>query len=312
LAGTTVGRRENASSQIHSTGAPLVPTVTVDGIGLAYEIIGDGPRTVVITPGGRFSKDTPGVRALSERLAEKGLRALIWDRPNCGESDLCFAGESESLMHADALAGLLRMLDAAPAVVVGGSAGSRVSLLTAIRHPDVVERLFLLWISGGAVGLASLAYYYCHESLAAAALGGMEAVVALPGWQEQLTRNPRNRGTLLRQDPGAFIETMKKWAWGFLPKDDSPVPGLVPADLAALRMPVMVLRSGESDFHHPRETSVAVHAMIAGARIDEPPWGDREWIERMQAAARGEGLFVRWPLLAPQILEFAGTPREPS
>jgi len=285
-----------------------VPTVTVDRISLAYEIIGNGPRTAVITPGGRFSKDTPGVRTLSERLAEKGLRVLIWDRPNCGESDLCFVGESESLMHADALAGLLRTLDAAPALVVGGSAGSRVSLLTAIRHPDVVERLFLLWISGGAVGLASLAYYYCHESLAAAALGGMEAVAALPGWQEQLTRNPRNRETLLRQDAGAFVETMKKWAWGFLPRDDSPVPGVAPADLAALRMPVMVLRSGESDFHHPRETSEAVHAMISGARIDEPPWGDREWIERMQAASRGEGLFARWPLLAPQILEFAGTP----
>ena len=285
-----------------------MPTVTVDGIGLAYEIIGNGPRTAVITPGGRFSKDTPGVRALSDRLAEKGLRVLIWDRPNCGESDLCFAGESESLMHADALAGLLRTLDAAPALVVGGSAGSRVSLLTAIRHPDVVERLFLLWISGGAVGLASLAYYYCHESLAAAALGGMEAVAALPGWQEQLTRNPRNRETLLRQDAGAFVETMKKWAGGFLPRDDSPVPGVAPADLAALRMPVMVLRSGESDFHHPRETSETVHAMISGARIDEPPWGDREWIERMQAASRGEGLFARWPLLAPQILEFAGTP----
>ena len=285
-----------------------MPTVTVDRISLAYEIIGNGPRTAVITPGGRFSKDTPGVRTLSERLAEKGLRVLIWDRPNCGESDLCFVGESESLMHADALAGLLRTLDAAPALVVGGSAGSRVSLLTAIRHPDVVERLFLLWISGGAVGLAALAYYYCHESLAAAALGGMEAVAALPGWQEQLTRNPRNREILLRQDAGVFVETMKKWARGFLPKDDSPVPGVVPGDLAALRMPVMVLRSGESDFHHPRQTSEAVHAMISGARIDEPPWGDREWIERMQAASRGEGLFARWPLLAPQILEFAGTP----
>jgi hypothetical protein len=33
--------------------------------------------------------------------------------------------------------------------------------------------------------------------------------------------------------------------------------------------------------------------------------GDREWIERLDAAARGEGLFAHWPLLAPQILQFA-------
>jgi pimeloyl-ACP methyl ester carboxylesterase len=285
-----------------------VPTVLVNGIGLAYDIIGSGARTVVITPGGRFSKDTPGVRALSERLADSGLRVLIWDRPNCGESDLSFTGESESLMHADALAGLLRALDFERTLVVGGSAGSRVSLLTAIRHPDVVDRLFVLWISGGAVALAALAFYYCHESLAAAALGGMEAVAALPAWQEQLTRNPRNREIMLGQDVAAFIETMKRWAWAYFPKDNSPAAGLVPEELAKLKMPVMVLRSGQSDFHHPRETSETVHAMIKGSQIAEPPWGDREWIERLQASLSGEGLFARWPLLTPQILEFISTP----
>jgi pimeloyl-ACP methyl ester carboxylesterase len=284
-----------------------VPTVSVNGIGLAYDIIGAGARTAVITPGGRFSKDTPGVRSLSERLAEQGLRVLIWDRPNCGESDLCLTGDNESVMHADALAGLLRALNVAPALVVGGSAGSRVSLLTAIRHPEVVDRLFLLWISGGAVGLAALAFHYCHESLSAASLGGMEAVAASPAWKEQLTRNPRNREIMLAQDVNAFIETMKRWASGYVPKDNSPVPGLVPSELAKLKMPVMILRSGKSDFHHPRETSETLHAMIPGSRIAEPPWGDREWIERLQASARGEGLFARWPLLAPQILAFAGT-----
>jgi pimeloyl-ACP methyl ester carboxylesterase len=282
-----------------------LPTVTVNGVGLAYEFIGAGERTAVITPGGRFSKDTPGVRALSDRLAHGGLRALIWDRPNCGESDLSFTGESESLMHADMLAGLLRALDIRRAVVVGGSAGSRVSLLTAIRHPDVVDRLFVLWISGGAVGLAALAFHYCHESLAAASLGGMAAVAALPGWKEQLTRNLRNREIMLGQDVTSFIETMKRWAGAFFPKGDSPVPGLLPSDLLKLKMPVMILRSGESDFHHPRETSEAVHAMIPGSRIAEPPWEDREWILRLQASARGEGLFARWPLLAPHILRFA-------
>jgi pimeloyl-ACP methyl ester carboxylesterase len=285
-----------------------VPTMIVNGTGLAYDFIGAGTRTVVITPGGRFSKDTPGVRALSEKLADKGFRLLIWDRPNCGESDLCLTGESESLMHADALAGLLRALDVAPALVVGGSAGSRVSLLTAIRHPEVVDRLFLLWISGGAVGLAALAFHYCHESLAAASLGGMEAVAASPGWKEQLTRNPRNREILLGQDVNVFIETMKRWAGAYFPKDNSPVPGLVPSELAQLKMPVMVLRSGKSDYHHPRETSETLQSMIPGSRIAEPPWGDREWIERLQASARGEGLFARWPLLAPQILAFANAP----
>ena len=107
------------------------------------------------------------------------MRALIWDRPNCGESAVCFSGPSESLTNADALAGLLRPLNLGPALLIGGA----------------------------------------------------------------------------------------------------------------------------SDFHQPREPSEAVHAMIPGAQIAEPPWGDREWMERLQMQASGVGLFSRWPLLAPQIRE---------
>jgi hypothetical protein len=34
----------------------------------------------------------------------------------------------------------------------------------------------------------------------------------------------------------------------------------------------------------------------------EPPWGDREWIERgEQRDAPGESLFKSWPLLVPQL-----------
>ena len=282
-----------------------MPKVDVGGIGVAYDLIGNGKKTAVITPGGRFSKDTPGVRELAQKLAEGGLRVLIWDRPNCGESDLSFRGKSESILNADTLAGLVRALELEPALLIGGSAGSRVSLLTAIRNPGVAERLFLLWISGGALGLAVLAYHYCHDQLAAAAMGGMPAVAALPSFKETLTRNPGNRDRLLGQDTSTFIQTMKTWAEAFVPAADSPVPGTTAAQLQALKMPTMILRSGESDFHHPRVTSEGVHALIPGSQIAEPPWGDREWLDRLEAQAAGEGLFARWPLLAPQILAFA-------
>jgi pimeloyl-ACP methyl ester carboxylesterase len=284
-----------------------MPKIDVGGIGVAYDLIGDGKKTAVITPGGRFSKDTPGVRELAQKLAEGGLRVLIWDRPNCGESDLSFRGKSESMLNADTLAGLVRALKLEPALLIGGSAGSRVSLLTAIRDPAVADRLFLLWISGGALGLAVLAYHYCHDQLAAAAMGGMPAVAALPSFKEALSRNPGNRDRLLGQDTNTFIQTMKTWAEAFVPAADSPVPGSTAAQLRALKMPIMILRSGESDFHHPRVTSEGVHALIPGSQIAEPPWGDREWLDRLQAQAAGEGLFARWPLLAPQILAFART-----
>ena len=89
--------------------------IELNGIKIAYEVIGDGKQTAVITPGGRFSKNTPGVRELAVQLAEGGLRTVIWDRPNCGESDISFNGENESVMNADTLAALLHGASPLPA-----------------------------------------------------------------------------------------------------------------------------------------------------------------------------------------------------
>jgi pimeloyl-ACP methyl ester carboxylesterase len=95
-----------------------VATAKVNGLSISYEVFGNG-QPWAITPGGRFSKDSPGVRELAQALAERGNRVLIWDRPNTGESDVCFDGSSESAMQADTLAGLLVELDMTPAVIAG-------------------------------------------------------------------------------------------------------------------------------------------------------------------------------------------------
>jgi pimeloyl-ACP methyl ester carboxylesterase len=282
-----------------------MPKIDVGGIGVAYELIGDGKKAAVITPGGRFSKDTPGVRELALKLAEGGLRVLIWDRPNCGESDLAFRGKSESILNADTLAGLVRALELEPALLIGGSAGSRVSLLTAIRDPGVAGASVPALDQRGCARARRARLPLLPRSLAAAAMGGMPAVAALPAGRSSSPAIPANRERLLGQDTGTFIQTMKTWAEAFVPAADSPVPGTGAAQLRALKMPTMILRSGESDFHHPRVTSEGVHALIPGSQIAEPPWGDREWLDRLQAQAAGEGLFARWPLLAPQILAFA-------
>ena len=76
----------------------------INGLSLAYEVIGESGQPWVITPGGRFTKESPGVRQLAEALAAHGNKVLIWDRPNCGASDVCFEGSSESAMQADSLA----------------------------------------------------------------------------------------------------------------------------------------------------------------------------------------------------------------
>ena len=275
-------------------------TATVNGLTLAYETIGEG-RPWVITPGGRFTKDEPGVRQLAEALAAQGNRVLIWDRPNCGGSDVCFEGSSESAMQADALVGLLEHLEMSPAVIIGGSGGARVSLLAA-AHPGAASGLATWWISGGVYGLLTLAMHYCGGSLAAAwTSGGMEAVADLPEWQEVIEANAGNRQRILDQDPKTFIAAMERWMMAYVPTDE-PVPGLPLATARALDIPALVFRSGESDVWHTRATSERLAEVLPKARLVEPPWGDREWLERGEE--REKGIFVRWPLLAPQLLEW--------
>jgi pimeloyl-ACP methyl ester carboxylesterase len=283
-------------------------TATIDGLTISYELFGDAGRPWVITPGGRFSKDDPGVRELAQALAEAGNRAVIWDRPNCGASSVCFEGSSESAMQADALAGLVRHLELGPTVIIGGSGGSRVSILTASRHRDVAAGLALWWISGGVYGLMVLGTHYCGGSIAAAWNGGMEAVVALEEWQEVLDRNPDNRQRFLDQDPQRFIETMERWMVAYCPCGDELVPGLDDDVARALDLPTLVFRSGASDSNHTRSTSERIAELLPAARLVEPPWGDTEWVERQTERTSGatDGLFVRWPLLAPQLLEWAG------
>jgi pimeloyl-ACP methyl ester carboxylesterase len=280
----------------------------VDGTTVAYELIGDGPP-IVLTPGGRFSKDVPGIRELALDLAGHDYRVLIWDRPNTGASDVCFRGASESEMQADILAGLLRELGLGPAVIFGGSGGARVSLLTAARHPDVAAKLVLVWISGGVYGLLLLAVHYCGESIRAAWSGGMEAVVALPEWSEVIERNPGNRQRFLDLDPREFIATLERWMLAYCPDGQSTVPGLSDALCARLAIPTLVFRSGTTDAHHTRSTSERVATLIPTARLAAPPWGDNEWNERSEAVRNGTGhLFEHWPLLVPQLIEFAASP----
>ena len=181
-----------------------MPVAELDGIEIAYELVGEG-QPWVLTPGGRFTKDVGGLPEMARALADRGKQVLTWDRPNCGASSVVFRGASESEVQADALGALLRHLDLGPTVIAGGSGGARVSLLAAARNPDVTAGLAMWWISGGVPGLLQLANYYCMPSADAAWHGGMAGVVELDQWQEVLERNPRNRERFLSMDRQEFL-----------------------------------------------------------------------------------------------------------
>ena len=283
-----------------------MPSIEINGGQIVYELLGEGDP-LVLTPGGRFSMEFPGVRPLAEKLAEQH-RVLLWDRPNTGRSDVKFTGESESQMHADDLAALLRALGLAPAVLVGGSAGSRLSLVTALRHPDVASKLAIWWMSGGVFGTMYLAINYILPVIAAALVGGMGAVVDLPMWDDTLSANPSNRERLLAMDTQAFVDGQKRWLNAYIPVADTPIPGLRDEELAALALPTLIFRSGKEDEYHPEFLSLELHRLIPGSVLVDPPWGEDEWnrVKRLSLAGRG-GFFDEWPRLAPQILDFLST-----
>ena len=283
---------------------PVVTLEVLGGIEIAYELVGEG-QPWALTPGGRFTKEVGGLPEMARTLADQGRQVLTWDRPNCGASSVVFRGRSESEVQAEALAALIRHLDLGPTVIAGGSGGARVSLLTAARNPDIAAGLAMWWISGGVPGLLQLAGYYCMPSLDAAWHGGMEAVADLDQWQEVQASNPSNRGRILAMDRQEFLDVMDRWALAYCPCEDTLVPGLDAADVDRLSVPVLVFRSGDSDMSHTRATSEALGAGLPGAALVEPPWGDDEWNERRAAVEQEGSLFVRWPLLVPQLTEWA-------
>jgi pimeloyl-ACP methyl ester carboxylesterase len=286
-------------------------TIDVFGqaLGIEYELHGDaGGQPFALTPGGRFTMDSPGIREMATDLAKAGKRVLIYDRPNCGFSDVCLAGASESENQAEALAGLIRELDFGPTAIIGGSGGSRVSLLAASRHPELCSHLGLWWISGDPIGLMQLATYYCGEAATLASQGGMEAVLKATSWAENFAKNPAAKDAILALDPNAFITIMQRWAAAYVPSDISPVPGMKPVDFARLTMPTLVFRSHKSDLSHTETTSLWVHRLIPHSKLMNPPWREDEWNYRSTSIMTGavKGLFESWPKLVPALLDLAG------
>lgn len=274
--------------------------LNVNGLSLGYELVGDAGPAWVLTPGGRFSKDHPGVRDVAVDLAAQGYRVLIWDRPNCGESDVCFEGESESSMQADHLAGLLEALDLAPAIIAGGSAGARVSMLTAERHPHVARGLAVWWVTGGVHGYVVNASHYCLKSIQAAWVHGMGAVADLPDWREVTERNPSNRQRILDQDRDQFLATFDRWMRVHLAQEDEIVAGMTKWDAAKLTLPSLVVRNHPRDWVHITPVTDAIaDALPNVTTADWPPEADEIALEMYDVGP--SKLFGRWSILVPTL-----------
>ena len=246
-----------------------MPTILIDGVSIKYEEMGSG-APVTLMPGGRSGMEA--VRGLAERLAPH-YRVIIHDRRNCGASDVVIGGElSEQEIWADDLNELLRRLDAYPAYVGGGSAGCRVALLLALRHPEAVKGLLLWHVTGGAVAAERLGYNYYEQFMEAAESDGMKGVVESDFFAERIAENPSNRERLLAMDVQEFITTMRRWRTFFTA--DKPVIGATEEELKSIQVPMVIIPG--NDEVHPRAVGENLHRILPHSELHPPVFSPEE------------------------------------
>jgi len=284
--------------------------IEINGGIVVYEFVGpDDGEVVVVTPGGRFSKDFGGVHELAYALADGGKRVLLWDRPNCGKSDVQLYGRSESHMRAETLGLMLKKLGVEQVIAAGGSGGARDTIIFTIMWPELVRKLAVWTIVGGTFSTMLLAGVYVLNELRTVRSGGIEAVIEMEGpagsWAELIAVNPRNRDRLLALGSEEFERVMNRWLDAFIPKPNEPIPGVSDWEFEQIKVPTLIIRGGEKDYDHPKRTSMEVHSLIKGSRLIEPPWPEDAWERASEARAAGTGdLFGFWVQGAPILLEF--------
>ena len=227
-----------------------MPLTKVRGVNINYKILGDHGPCVALSPGGR--RDISGIELLASKVSDKGHRVVVFDRRNCGASDVVIDGEeSEYEIWADDVYELLRQLNALPAVVGGSSSGCRTALLFALRHPDAVRALLLWRVTGGRFACERLAEEYYGQFITAAKAGGMAAVCEMEHWKERIEARPQNRDALMKMNPEQFIKVMSRWREYFIKGADLPVIGATEEDLKSIKVPTCVV-PGNDLTHGPQ------------------------------------------------------------
>jgi pimeloyl-ACP methyl ester carboxylesterase len=285
--------------------------IEVHGGVVEYEFLGEvGAPVVVVTPGGRFSKDVPGFRRFAEALAGGGLRVLLWDRPNTGQSDVQLYGPTESHMGAETLRGLLTGLDVAPCIIAGGSGGARDSMRTVMLYPELATRLVLWAIVGGVYGTVSLSHNVL-PSIQVLRSTGMEGLLDSQPWKELIKVNPRNQDRLVALGAEEIEQVMLRWLNAFIPKPGQTIPGVDDEMFKRINVPTLIVRNGAKDINHPKRTTLEVSCLIQGSKLIEPAWPEDAWEREVKLRAKGQAnIFDYWLQGAPDIVGFIHAPDE--
>jgi len=278
-----------------------MPEALVRGVHLNYEVIGNSGPFIALTPGSRRS--FAELVNLSKSIAAKGYRVLLHDRRNCGASDVAFDGlGSEHEVWADDLHELGNQLGALPMYVGGSSAGARLAILYAMRHPKGLRGLLLWRVTGGQEAVDKLSESYYGQYIKLVRQGGMQAVADSEHFAECIKARPANKERLLTTNAEEFIKVMEVWREKFLQSATLPIVGASEADLDAIKAPACLI-AGNDVIHTPATARKAarlipnseLHEDVVAVLPDDKllkDWDRKEWrdAEPRMAAIFGDFL----------------------
>jgi pimeloyl-ACP methyl ester carboxylesterase len=250
-----------------------MPYAKVRGVNIFYQVIGDhGPWAALIT-GGRRGHDE--FIPLAQKLAKGGYRVVLHARRNTGRSDVLIEGDvAEEIMWLDDLHDLLTQLGAVPTIIGGSSAGARTAMRYYTRFPNDTRALLLMRVTGGAFAANRLPENYYGSFIKAAQQGGMAAVCATEQYQERIAANPANRDRLMAMDPKQYIKVMSNWMDQFIASTKTEVFGMTDADLAAIKVPTVVIPG--NDLTHASANGKIAASRIPGAMLHQLPIQDQD------------------------------------
>ena len=253
----------------------------------------------MITPGGRFTKDRPASRT-GGGAGRGGQPGADLGPANCGDSDVCFAGARSRPCRptpwwgCSSISTWRRRSSSAARGRPGLAAGRRPPPRGRRRRGRVVDQRRGL--------RPAVAGHALLRQLNGRGLAGRDG-----GGGRRSTNGPRSSSATRRTASASWTRTARVHHHpGTLDA------GLLPARASTCRAcrrrraedgPARpgVPQRRERSPPHPRHLRGGGRAAAPGPP-GRAPVGDREWIERQ--GTHDEGLFVRWPRLAPQLLEW--------
>jgi pimeloyl-ACP methyl ester carboxylesterase len=234
-----------------------VATAIIDGISTRYDVVGDGPPLLMLSPGGFDATiekwSTQGIYAKIKLLDHlpKHYTCITFDRRETGQS----GGRVERITWAHYAAqgkGLLDHLHIERAHVMGACMGVSVAAALAVAHPGIVRSLVLYFPVGGAKyrmqGHARFAEHqaYVQEH-------GLAGVVALAQssdasfgadprggpWVSVLRRDPAFAAAYAAQNVEEYERLLTGTARTLFDRDTAP--GAEPEDLMRLDVPALIV-----------------------------------------------------------------------